>query len=758
MRHLRVVLGLALLGGSAVWTSLAWEDDHAASSLSVAPTSLSFSAAAGSTTVLRQSLSVTAGSRTRFTVSAAGQSNGRVWLSVAPTGTLATPQTLTVSVNPSGLTAGTYSGTISITSNNRTLTVPVTLALASATRTLTLNPTSLAFTATAGGASPAPQSIGVSASPNTTFTVTKSAAAWLGVTPTSGTTPATLTVSANASGLAAGTYTGTIGVTGNGLTRNAGVTFTVTSPGGTGGGSFRLVGWNDLGMHCFDGKDYSVFGVLPPYNTIHVHLIDTSNGLVTSPSGYTLTYQAVTDPLTNTINTTSFSKSNFWTYAAALGFGPLAPDVGLKGYAMPGTSNTPQAMSFSTTDNTWTAIGIPIMPYADNGTTNYFPMMRITARNSAGTVLGTTDIVLPTSDEMSCKTCHASGTGTAAAMPAAGWVNNPNPAVDMKLNILRKHDDRFQSTSLFQSAATQVGYNPAGLEATVATKPVFCYQCHASNALAMNGVTGIQSMTAALHGLHAGVIDPATGLTLNASPGRAACYSCHPGPTTQCLRGAMGNLKTSTGANAIECQSCHGTMTALADPSRSGWLTEPNCQACHTGVASATNTALVYTSAFSSGTTLRTPADTTFATNPNTPATGLSMYRFSSGHGGLQCEACHGSTHAEHPTPIVNDNVQSINLQGHAGMLVECAACHATVPTTTTGGPHGMHPVGPAWVSAHQNVADERGAAACQACHGMDYMGTVLSRVQTDRTLAGRTFTAGTMIGCYSCHNGPNGG
>ena len=148
---------------------------------------------------------------------------------------------------------------------------------------------------------------------------------------------------------------------------------------------------------------------------------------------------------------------------------------------------------------------------------------------------------------------------------------------------------------------------------------------------------------------------------------------------------------------------------------------------------------------------------TTFATNANTPATGFSMYRFSSGHGGLQCESCHGSTHAEFPTSQPNDNIQSIQLQGHAGTLAECSACHKTVPSTSNGGPHGLHPIGSTWVSQHPNVA-ERGTAVCQGCHGTDYRGTILSRVRTTRTLAGRTFAAGTMIGCYSCHNGPNGG
>ena len=61
-------------------------------------------------------------------------------------------------------------------------------------------------------------------------------------------------------------------------------------------------------------------------------------------------------------------------------------------------------------------------------------------------------------------------------------------------------------------------------------------------------------------------------------------------------------------------------------------------------------------------------------------------------------------------------------------------------------------------MSRHQNVTQGGGATACQTCHGTDYRGTVLSKMQADRTLAGRTFARGTVIGYYSCDNGPNGG
>ena len=118
---------------------------------------------------------------------------------------------------------------------------------------------------------------------------------------------------------------------------------------------------------------------------------------------------------------------------------------------MPGTSNTPQAMLFETTNhpaagvitpvNWCRAEGIPISPYDDARQKNPYPLMRLIARNSGGTAIATNDIVLPVSDEMDCRACHASGT-QAAAQPAAGWVWSGNPERDFRLNILRLHDEQ----------------------------------------------------------------------------------------------------------------------------------------------------------------------------------------------------------------------------------------------------------------------------------------------------------------------------
>ena len=156
----------------------------------------------------------------------------------------------------------------------------------------------------------------------------------------------------------------------------------------------QILGWNNLGMHCMD-SDYSVFSVLPPYNTIEAQLI-VAGKLVTNGAGYTVTYQAVADP-DGSFNATAMGKNNYYDYAKALYGATLGPEGGLAGWNMPGTENEPQAMLFEpvnhpaagveTPVNWWRAEGIPISPYDDAHRKNPYPLMRIIAtgrrRNSS---------------------------------------------------------------------------------------------------------------------------------------------------------------------------------------------------------------------------------------------------------------------------------------------------------------------------------------------------------------------------------------
>lgn len=161
---------------------------------------------------------------------------------------------------------------------------------------------------------------------------------------------------------------------------------------------------------------------------------------------------------------------------------------------MPGVSNIPQTMLFEQTNqpaggvftpvNWFGAEGIPLSPYDDAHNKN--PYTRVIARNAANQPVATNDIVLPVSDEMDCRSCHASDT-QATAKPAAGWLWNGLPERDFRLNMLRLHDEKQFSdhASLYAAALAARGFNPQGLYRGVVAdgKPVLYAACHASEAL-----------------------------------------------------------------------------------------------------------------------------------------------------------------------------------------------------------------------------------------------------------------------------------
>jgi hypothetical protein len=169
----------------------------------------------------------------------------------------------------------------------------------------------------------------------------------------------------------------------------------------------------------------------------------------------------------------------------------------------------------------------------------------------------------------------------------------------------------------------------------MSNRPVLCADCHSSNALQLPGKPGLPSLSLAMHSQHQSVTND--------------CYLCHPGPQTKCLRGTMAQ-------DGMTCQNCHGDVSDVANPVRQPWVDEPLCETCHG------------------------PAHGEHAGK---------LYRFSTGHGGVYCQACHGSQHAIYPTNQPNDNIQSVLLQGEPGTIKQCTVCHTNTPGG--GGPHGAN-------------------------------------------------------------------
>ena len=100
--------------------------------LAVSPASMSFTAQAGGKPPAGQTIAmISTGEALGFKVTTG---SSVAWLSATP-GDGQTPGSITVSVNPSGLDAGTYNGSVSIAASdagNSPRTVPVTLVVTSA--------------------------------------------------------------------------------------------------------------------------------------------------------------------------------------------------------------------------------------------------------------------------------------------------------------------------------------------------------------------------------------------------------------------------------------------------------------------------------------------------------------------------------------------------------------------------------------------------------------------------------------------------
>jgi len=192
---------------------------------------INFTMPQGGANPLPQILAI-ASTGTNFTFSTAVHTvSGGSWLTISNLGAECcnTPEGITVSVNASTLTAGTYTGEITFTQyfqQSLAITVPVTLTVEATTSASFDNmPGQLSFFLKPGATAP-PQTVQVrnAGSGTLNWTVKGSTAdggAWLTVSPASGKAPATVTVSVvtahlPGSGLTAATYNGQLVFTSSG--------------------------------------------------------------------------------------------------------------------------------------------------------------------------------------------------------------------------------------------------------------------------------------------------------------------------------------------------------------------------------------------------------------------------------------------------------------------------------------------------------------------------------------------------------------
>lgn len=238
-------------------------------------------------------------------------------------------------------------------------------------------------------------------------------------------------------------------------------------------GTHLVLAWNDLGMHCAN-RYFENICILPPFNNqfAQVIKIGTASSLPeVTTLGMKVTYEVPG-------NTTSVTKTNFWTYAPLI-FGTTYPaDTGLTGNGLSGT--------MVLNGNHFGAEGIPITPFPDNDLVNEHPyqLALIKLFDSGNNLLASTQSVIPVSNEINCVSsgCH-----------------------DNEQHILNEHE-------------SVTGFNPN-------VKPVFCASCHQDHALGTAGTPGTPVFSEAIHLKHGSITTD--------------CYKCHPGPNTQCFRDIM---------------------------------------------------------------------------------------------------------------------------------------------------------------------------------------------------------------------------
>jgi mono/diheme cytochrome c family protein len=411
---------------------------------------------------------------------------------------------------------------------------------------------------------------------------------------------------------------------------------------------YVLLAWNTLGMKCISDAD-AFFTLLPPGNALNAVLYKRGDTPELVPGGQVeLEYQAPAGFKNPSAHV------EFWKHAPSLIGKALAPNVSAAGRGMDG------AMAYNEKSKTFEAIGIPVVPYDDNGTVNPYPVFTVTAKEKGtGKVLAQTKTVAPVGSEMGCRNCHG-----------GEWRKNNATGISAQTakGVLRAHDSRSGTTLEAQAAAG---------------KPVLCQSCHPDPLLNAKGDPARLNLPAAIHGFHVAYL---TG------QGEEVCSRCHPDSPT----GVTRCLRDNHAAKGIGCNRCHGFLEdhalsllqgekkagkARADlymahikprlvankdavAPRSPWLQEPDCLTCHKDD--------------STPDVKKSSAYNTWTAGP------AQLYRSrKDATGAVPCIACHGAPHAAYPANNAygkdRDNLQPLQYQGAAGAIGakdQCKVCH----------------------------------------------------------------------------------
>ncbi len=313
--------------------------------------------------------------------------------------------------------------------------------------------------------------------------------------------------------------------------------------------------------------------------------------------------------------------------------------------------------SLSPAEGGFVAEGISITPYSTTGDFDPYQVVTVEARDTDGTLLAATKVVVPVSTELGCRSCHG-----------GDWRVDNRAGISSTTaeNILEVHD-RLSDTDLLAKAS--------------AGQSVQCQNCHSEPLIQAEGKPQHLTLSASLHGFHANFLR---------ERGAESCNFCHPSSAhgaTRSFRGIHQDI-------GLECTNCHGSLedhalsllkaeqvkgkkgaqrlmnnlqpqevtTITEIEPRTPWVNQPDCLNCHVDFEAPDSE-----SAFN-----------TWTEN----LAGLFRNRTDES-GQLFCSACHSSPHslypAKNPYGEELDNIQPLQYQQEPlpmGSNRNCAICH----------------------------------------------------------------------------------
>jgi len=202
-------------------------------------------------------------------------------------------------------------------------------------------------------------------------------------------------------------------------------------------------------------------------------------------------------------------------------------------------------LEYDTITKRWKKECVPVTYVNKN---DIYPAYWVEAINdSNGSVVTRDKVIIYDDGTKNCMACHASNSQDALAY-ANTPANLADPETDFKVNILRIHDKKHNTT----------------LENKSKTAVVSCTSCHGINGVQGSGKKNLPALTNAIHAVHANLKEPNI-------MGATNCLTCHPGETisktfngkvmhelSRFWRSEDGHGEWTEKNGAVSCTLCHG--------------------------------------------------------------------------------------------------------------------------------------------------------------------------------------------------------